>query len=269
MALIMCPECNKQISETASSCPNCGYQLIDGDRAISMIKSDGDRILVAVKFSKSEHITSLQKKGVIYMNTVSYFKQLDNDKQRMDKNENYTRILQSNRTTLKVNNDLIYTVGPIHVYDPAEDEYQATHIFCLSCLCENDRIRDDNKIFDDRVREFKDVDTMLIITNLTEMDSRLRNALRKLESEGLIMKPNYDRVKYKDFSSYSGVCDIFTKSNCYEYQKEWRLTVSSPKNREMPFRINVGNIEDISRALPLKDFKNKVEITKDGVMLVF
>lgn len=27
MALIICPECKKQISDSASSCPNCGYQL--------------------------------------------------------------------------------------------------------------------------------------------------------------------------------------------------------------------------------------------------
>ena len=27
MALIICPECKRRISETADSCPNCGYQL--------------------------------------------------------------------------------------------------------------------------------------------------------------------------------------------------------------------------------------------------
>lgn len=27
MALIVCPECRKEISDTASSCPNCGYRL--------------------------------------------------------------------------------------------------------------------------------------------------------------------------------------------------------------------------------------------------
>lgn len=28
MALIECPECKKMISDTASSCPNCGYTLV-------------------------------------------------------------------------------------------------------------------------------------------------------------------------------------------------------------------------------------------------
>ncbi|MBO5023092.1 MAG: zinc ribbon domain-containing protein [Clostridia bacterium] len=34
MALIKCPECNKEISDKAGSCPNCGYpisKLIKGD----------------------------------------------------------------------------------------------------------------------------------------------------------------------------------------------------------------------------------------------
>lgn len=26
MALIKCPECGKEISDTAKSCPNCGYE---------------------------------------------------------------------------------------------------------------------------------------------------------------------------------------------------------------------------------------------------
>lgn len=39
MALIICPECKRQISETASSCPNCGYQLTP--EIISEIKEKG------------------------------------------------------------------------------------------------------------------------------------------------------------------------------------------------------------------------------------
>ena len=27
MALIKCPECGKEISDTAMNCPNCGYEL--------------------------------------------------------------------------------------------------------------------------------------------------------------------------------------------------------------------------------------------------
>ena len=239
-----------------------------------MIEKDKDRnrVVTAVKFSKNEHITSLQKEGLIYMNPVSYFQKLVNDEQMGDNKENLTHVFQPDKVELKINGDTLDAkdiAGPIYVRNPADDKYQTTHIFCLSCLSEKDMVRDDYKIFDDCVRDFKNTDTMLLITNLTEMDKRLRNALQKLERDGSIMKPNYDRVNYIDYTSHNGAVDIFNKSNSYEYQKEWRLIVSVPKGSKVPFKFNVGNIEDISIVLPLKDFRNKVIVTDDKVVLDF
>ena len=34
MSLINCPECNKEISDRAMSCPNCGYPLIEKNHCI-------------------------------------------------------------------------------------------------------------------------------------------------------------------------------------------------------------------------------------------
>lgn len=38
MALITCPECEKQISDTAASCPQCGYTLVSVDTVEANIK---------------------------------------------------------------------------------------------------------------------------------------------------------------------------------------------------------------------------------------
>lgn len=35
MALIRCPECNREISDKATACPGCGYPLKDNTREIS------------------------------------------------------------------------------------------------------------------------------------------------------------------------------------------------------------------------------------------
>ena len=43
MALICCPECRKRISETADSCPKCGYQLTP--EIISEIRKKNRRAL--------------------------------------------------------------------------------------------------------------------------------------------------------------------------------------------------------------------------------
>ena len=47
MALIMCQECKKMISETASSCPNCGYQLTP--EIIAEIKKQASGLLERIR----------------------------------------------------------------------------------------------------------------------------------------------------------------------------------------------------------------------------
>jgi hypothetical protein len=46
MALIICPECRKQISDTAQSCPNCGYKLTP--EKVAELKKTADKINKAV-----------------------------------------------------------------------------------------------------------------------------------------------------------------------------------------------------------------------------
>ena len=42
MALIKCPECNHEVSDSAETCPNCGYRLKENktDDAASVIKDE-------------------------------------------------------------------------------------------------------------------------------------------------------------------------------------------------------------------------------------
>jgi hypothetical protein len=48
MALISCPECNRQVSDKASSCPNCGYPLEEQAAQASEVLA-GHRWLVRSK----------------------------------------------------------------------------------------------------------------------------------------------------------------------------------------------------------------------------
>ncbi len=45
MALINCPECNKEISDKASSCPNCGYPIASQESLFAETQSSMDSIL--------------------------------------------------------------------------------------------------------------------------------------------------------------------------------------------------------------------------------
>lgn len=39
MALINCPECNKEISDTVKTCPNCGYKIKKGKYMFSLLNN--------------------------------------------------------------------------------------------------------------------------------------------------------------------------------------------------------------------------------------
>ncbi len=48
MALINCPECQKEISDRVKSCPNCGYPLIEDLTEIQKVE------ITSVKFKKMD-----------------------------------------------------------------------------------------------------------------------------------------------------------------------------------------------------------------------
>lgn len=50
MALIKCPECQKEISDVAKSCPNCGYSLISKKKKTNKQRIVGVAIILLLIF---------------------------------------------------------------------------------------------------------------------------------------------------------------------------------------------------------------------------
>ena len=50
MALIKCPECNREISDTADLCPHCGYKIKnkskDTSKSLVLVKDDSNVLLI-------------------------------------------------------------------------------------------------------------------------------------------------------------------------------------------------------------------------------
>jgi hypothetical protein len=210
-----------------------------------------------VKFGKYEHVQSLYSKGELYLNTVSFFKNLDDEKLRGDRDENITQSLQSSKTKVGISTPgmpdmVLNTVGPIKFYLPHQDKRQFTHIFSMSIFCAGDKIEDD-KIFDDRVKKFGD--EAIIIWNTKELFCRLTKFFEKLLDEGSLFSFEGDFVKYFDFNSHHGELDIFSKSQEYSWQKEWRLGVRF-LNHPDPFLLKIGSLKDIAVIAKTEDFFN-------------
>jgi len=51
MALIQCPDCKRQVSSEAKSCPSCGYPIVERvhDGAVAAVPEETDRLLMEVR----------------------------------------------------------------------------------------------------------------------------------------------------------------------------------------------------------------------------
>lgn len=68
MALIKCPECNREISDIAKSCPHCGYNLFA--TKLSKKKSSLSKILKSRKFKTAISIVLLVFVGIMVFLTM-------------------------------------------------------------------------------------------------------------------------------------------------------------------------------------------------------
>lgn len=214
-----------------------------------------------VKFGEEKYMHKFYKEGELYLNTISYFKNIEDNKMRGDNNENLTQIFQSDKTTVIINNQSVDTKGPIRTYNPQDDKYQFTNIFSMSTLCKGDSLREDGRIFNEKVKGLGN--TLVIIYNLNEFFSMLQSKLKELEGNGKILFYSYKRVKYLDLNTYHGGMDIFCKSKDYSYQTEWRLGMEISENNSNPFSFKIGSISDIAKIISMKNFKNEL-LDKDG-----
>lgn len=196
-----------------------------------------------VKFGQFDHIKTFQEKGKIYMNTVKYFKKLEDDCQRKDKYEGIEKLDQINWIKIKIdentyiesskkNNTLIS--GQYH----RESNSHLGNLFCLTAI--TDQLIEKSNKLSSELKKFGD--TMLIIFDTTSFLTRLKKKLEEIN-----LNYSYGLVTYYDRKTFSGELNIFHKSIDFEHQSEWRLNIETIK--EEPFEFEIGNIEDISLLL--------------------
>lgn len=194
---------------------------------------------IFLKFGQDSHITQLQKEGLIYCNSVHYFKDLQNDEMRADEFETANFIGTRDDIMLEIwpvdNPEKITRIATNKILKQITSPFGnlfSLYSLDMSMMEKNEEIRIDTRLKNKS-------DAFLMIKDVPQFLKRLKKAL---DERGGYWE--HHMVEYIDFSNYYGERTFFQKDKTYEYQKEFRLFIEHAKDE--PISISIGDISDIS-----------------------
>jgi len=190
---------------------------------------------------KSEHIQDLLQKGEIYINTVDFIRDCDDNEERSDPHD---CILERNflgkvkvkicDVGLDINNNGITLDAEDCVM--IKDSTIKGNIYCLSGIYTKE-LDDEREIIEFKTQSFGE--SVIVITSPREFIKRVETALKEKGYEDI----KYWPVEYFP-NDYSGNVGIFKKHEKFKHQNEFRFFISNTDNQ--PIRLEIGSIEDIA-----------------------
>lgn len=200
-------------------------------------------ITAFLKIGKDEHINQLQKDGLLYCNTVKYFRNIasENTKVRKDTAEGATSCVKIDWMKLfKDDKELPIkiTTARLHTFDKETD---LKHLFCLYAITPD--LATGIPFINDLNENFGD--SGLIIIKPPEFIRRIRKAIKSK------YKFDYSPVQYYSLDNDHEKLTVFHKQDYYSYQREFRFLFHFLSTE--PLELKIGSIEDISE---------KIETTK-------
>jgi hypothetical protein len=211
-----------------------------------------DGILALFKFGKREHIDQFVHEGHIYMNSLNYFRTLEDDMLRADKHEGASYNLQADGAILqmeqsekwvdvaKIKEQLVWSDGSKDV----------TNVFCMYAFRESAS----KNFIDPRNFGLGDAFAMITAKDGDEFFRRINVAAKK---ENIVLEQ--ELVEYVNKATYDGTMGVFRKFSNFAYQSEFRLSVVTGK--DTPFSFRIGDISDISTIGTVAELNKRIKIT--------
>jgi hypothetical protein len=211
-------------------------------------------VFFAVKMCEQEQFARDFMAGSLYMNSLEYFRTCKGDDGRPDPHEGIAAIYQPESIGS-------IDVGPVTI--PGKDLapgvplvalYDNAHMTAICSLFSANTVGFGNGIRSDQLAELKKVLVIhdkchrlgtyaVLVKNIAEFGRRVDAAIRAAGLEG-----GYGLVKYFDFRKHNGRFDSpgLHKRSEYEYQREYRVVVYLPEGKAAPYRLEVGDLSDIT-----------------------
>ena len=185
-----------------------------------------------IKVGREEHMLPLLKRGVVFMNPLGYFKNLEqNGDGRADEAEGAHSIVQTGG--MIINGVEINMPTPLTVFAPG---YNIGYVYCLVAVYDDTK---PGELLNERMLDMGEV--AIVIHDPEQFVHRCADVLK---AHGLNLE--WGRVRYYDKTDGSFLLDPWLKLKNFEYQKEFRLFFPMVESKAKVLQI--GSIEDIALA---------------------
>lgn len=196
-----------------------------------------------IKVGKSSHIDQLQQEGLIYCNTLKYFRDIESsNKERHDGREGANSSIKGGNLQIFIPGrkdplPVQITKSHLNTYD---DSTLMTHLYCLYAI--TPKHITGKPFIDEKNIGFGE--KALLLTRPLEFIERIKKAISQN------IKCYYDLVDYYDDNETHEHLTVFQKPNQFEHQNEFRFHFKGHIGDTLEVRI--GSIEDISQRLDSK-----------------
>jgi len=206
-----------------------------------------------IKFGQREHLLRLQDEGLLHMNNLTYFWNIEGDELRGDPFDCIAELARGPRISFpSADGKEVFMEGDwtLRMHPP---EPEKINIFCMYALRPlNERtfpINEKNFLFGEHA---------LVLMNRDEFLRRIESALK---AQKIVAEANL--VEYVD-DDYNGKIGPFRKLKMFSYQSEWRLVCKDGPGG--PREIEIGSIRDISVVLPSDEVNKQIQIHFEPVV---
>lgn len=185
-----------------------------------------------VKIGKYKHICELRDEGLLYMNNLPYFWQMEDEDLRGDKFDSVIQILRGNFgiVTPKSEPDNHFSITNWEIGEhPLQPD--KINVFCMVA------VRPSFSTFPVDNRNYQFGDHALVLAKPQEFIDRIS---KQLIFQNISHASNL--VEYVS-DNYQGQVGPFKKRMKFNYQTEWRLVCKNGPGKEL--KIRIGSIKDI------------------------
>lgn len=222
------------------------------------------KIVYLIKFMKAEYVSSFLDEGLLYMNTLDYFRTYEESDEdlRADEHEGLSSSIHAEKVTITMQNGsaLNGVVGkvdftPVHAYQ--------FKLYCFTAITLQDL--DMPFYLDERFKKFGDKAIVIKGDDLNLFWGRLK--MRTFNDESLFaidssLKTN-GLIEYVSRKDNLSSLTPFNKFSNFSWQKEFRIALESPSNIGA-LSLRIGSLKDIASVIDTNELlRKKFHIKRD------